>query len=75
VSVVADDSDGHVETITLSLNHQRVGASELPPYRWSSEPDTELGELSEGSYDLLAEVSDNLVLSPSIEQWTLMIVV
>ncbi|MFK7861886.1 MAG: discoidin domain-containing protein [Granulosicoccus sp.] len=60
VSVVADDSDGYVETVTLFLNGQSVGANELPPYRWSSELDTELSELSEGSYDLRAEVVDNL---------------
>ncbi|MFK7997022.1 MAG: discoidin domain-containing protein [Granulosicoccus sp.] len=60
ITVVADDSDGFIENASLFLNNQLVGDAALPPYSWDSEANALLGDLAQGSYDLRAEVTDNL---------------
>ncbi|MFK8081540.1 MAG: discoidin domain-containing protein [Granulosicoccus sp.] len=59
LSVDADDSDGFVEKVSMFIGDQLVGERDLPPYEWSSELDSALADLAEGSYTLRAEVTDN----------------
>ncbi len=59
VAIDADDSDGFVNSVNLFVNDQQVGETALAPYEWSSQVDAVLADLSEGSYELRAEVTDN----------------
>lgn len=60
IAIDAGDDDGFVESVKLYINNQLISQKELPPYEWDSQTDAQLSDLSEGVYQLRAEVTDNL---------------
>lgn len=59
VRVNADDSDGTVTSVQLSLNNEIVSEDTVAPYNWSAAENTVLANLKAGSYTLSALITDN----------------
>ena len=59
VTVVADDSDGQVESVLLLLNNQRVAQLTTAPYVWPSSALPQLQNMANGNYVLRALATDN----------------
>ncbi len=59
VTVNASDPDGEVANVRLFVDGQFIRQENVAPYEWSSERDSSLANLSPGTHELRADVSDD----------------
>ena len=60
-TVIATDTDGSISNVKLYLNNQLIRQENVAPYEWGNVEgrDEQLKNLSNGSYNLKAEATDN----------------